>query len=207
MLTGRHVMIDGETLGTGKQAAFLQLGACEFFPEEKRIGDTFSVHVDLSSSLAAGRMLDPGAFLFWLEAGREAQQRLASGLRSGSSLVDVLVRLGDFCRISNGRRGLGQRREEPAGIWSHGLAFDVAMLEDTYASVGLEVPWHHRTPLDTRTIFRLAGLDFSSWCAERRFEDRWPQTAPPHVAHDGLSDAIAQALAVMDAEDRLRRVG
>lgn len=204
LLTGRHVMIDGETFGLGKSSVFFQIGACEFFPEEGRIGQTFNRYIDFGSSLQAGRTIDPGTMLYWMGMDGDARQRMLAGLKDAPSLVEVLMALTEFCQVSNGVRGLGQKREDAAGVWSHGLAFDVAMLEDTFSSLGLKTPWGHRDPLDTRTIFRLAGFGFSRFCDEE-MGPLWPETAAPHVAHDGESDAIAQALAVMEAVKRLRR--
>lgn len=206
LLTGRHVMVDLETFGLGKSSVFFQVGACEFFPEEDRIGETFNRYIDFGSSLQAGRTIDPRVILYWM--GHEsdgARQRHVAGLtRDPPSFVQVLQELTDFCQVSNGRRGLGQRREGAEGVWSHGPAFDAAILEDGYASLGLKTPWHHRDVLDTRTIFRLSGFSLSRFCGEE-MAPLWPQTAAAHVAHDGESDAIAQALAVMVAVRRLRR--
>lgn len=202
LLTGRHVMLDGETFSTGKSGVFFQIGGCEFFPEEDRLGRTFNRYIDLGSSLAVGRTMDPDTILYWMGMEGDARLRMLAGLKDAPSLVQVLGELADFCQISNGRQGLGQKREGADGVWSHGGAFDVAMLEDTYAAFGMEAPWHHRDPLDTRTIFRLAGFSLGRFIEQ---EMTWPETAAPHVEHDGESDAIAQALGVMEALKRLRR--
>lgn len=205
LLTGRHIMVDGETLSLGKSGLFFQLGACEFYPEEGRIGATFNRYIDLRSSMAAGRMVDPGTILYWMDGPEEARKRHVAGLQEAPSLVQVLHELAEFCHLTNDRRGLGRRLQLSNGIWSHGAAFDCAMLEDTYASLGLETPFSYRDIRDTRTLFTLAGFDFSGWLSLDQHLLGWPSTAAPHVAHDGESDAIAQALGVMEALQYLRR--
>lgn len=207
LLTGRHVMVDLETLGTGKSAAWLQVGACEFFPEEDRIGLLFNMYVDMGSSFAAQRAVDPGAFMYWLaDAPADARERMVAGLRDAPSLVEVLHALADFCRTSNGQRGLGKKSAEPDGVWGHGAAFDCAMVEDTYAAMSLKCPFGHRAIRDTRTIFSLGDISLSNYCQYGDMREKWPATAPPHVAHCGLSDSIAQSLAVMAAARKLQRV-
>lgn len=199
-------MLDGETLSTGKQGIFFQIGACEFFPAEGRIGATFNRYIDLRSSLAAGRTLDPDTLMYWLDdsnkGGPAARQRMVAGLRNAPSLVSVLHDLADFCQVSNGRQGMGQKREDAAGVWSHGAAFDCAMLEDTYESLGLEKPFKYNRIRDTRTLFAIAGFEYGNWC-DAHLASQWPETAPPFVQHDGESDAIAQALGVIEALRRL----
>lgn len=197
MLKGRHIMIDLETLGTSAGAMMLQVGACEFFPEEGRIGNTFNQYVDMGSSLQAGRMFDPGAFLFWLRQSEEARSRLVSGLEDTYSLSSVLMNLTDFIQVSNGRQGLGQRRFEPDGVWSHGSGFDLVIVRENYASLGIKEPYDFRLDRDTRTLFSMAEVKVSG------FEEKWPDHVPPFVAHDGLSDAVAQAICVMHALARM----
>lgn len=207
LLTGRHVMLDLETLGTGKQAAWLQVGMAEFWPEERRVSAWASWYVDVKSSFAAGRQVDPGALLFWLDdekgAGPEARSRLVAGLRDAPSLVDVLRQVDDSFQTSNGRQGMGARREPPDGVWSHGAAFDLAMAEDTFQSLGRWTPFKYSSIRDTRTVFQLAGMDFHAWVEDDFGGWSWPEGAPPYVLHDAQSDAIAQAMGVMAACDML----
>lgn len=75
-------------------------------------------------------------------------------------------------------------------LWSHGPAFDVAILAAAYEAVGLPVPWHYRAPRDTRTAFDMADVgDHSAWM----------QQFNHGTAHHALDDAISQAKAVCGA--------
>ena len=64
-MKGRHIMVDNETLSLSMNGIILQVGGCEFFPEENRIGSTFNMYVDLRSTMAAGFTLDPDTLLYW----------------------------------------------------------------------------------------------------------------------------------------------
>lgn len=204
MLTGRHVMIDTETLSLSANALVMQIGAAEFFPEQGTVGRTFCRYVSLGSGMAAGRTVDPDTILYWLSADDDARLRLVEGLREAVPLAQALFELSEWMMVGNGRQGLGRRTEEPDGVWSHGAAFDVPILQESFASVGQKEPWGHRSVYDTRTVFALAGDRMTD------FHDgillRWPDTAPPHVAHCAQSDAIYQAMALMDSLRGLRRV-
>lgn len=193
MLTGRHVMIDLETLGTSTSAMVLQIGLCEFFPQEGTVGRHYSAYIDMGSSLRAGRAVDPDTFLWWLGQDREAQQRLINGMRTAQSLASVLQDVTQWMLVSNGRQGLGRREAKPDGVWSHGLTFDVPILDEAFSALGLSKPWDFWGCLDTRTLFALAGVRLG----DQKKLVQWPEDAPPPVHHDAQSDAIGQALVVM----------
>jgi hypothetical protein len=80
-------------------------------------------------------------------------------------------------------------------LWSHGPAFDIAILAAAYDAVGLPVPWHYRAPRDTRTAFDIADVgDHSAFMQQYNHG----------TAHHALDDAISQAKAVCGAYARLR---
>lgn len=199
-MRGRHIMLDNETLATSTGAILLQIGGCEFFPEERRIGQTFNSYIDLGSSMAAGRLLDPDTFLWWLQQSDEARMALVDGLQNKSdTLNSVLMVLADFCMMSNGRRGLGAKRELPEGVWGHGSSFDISQIEDCYHNAHIDIPWRFQEVRDTRTIFDLCGTSLGD---EVKLIT-WPDHLPPRVHHEASSDAVAQALAIMACLDRI----
>lgn len=195
LLTGRHVMVDTETLSLSAGGIVMQLGAAEFLPEQGVVTRVFRRYVSLGSSMAAGRTLDPDTFLYWLEAEDAARLRLAEGLRSAVPLAQALHEFSDWVVTDNGRQGLGRKTEQPDGVWSHGAAFDVPLLQENYASVGQKEPWGHRAVYDTRTVFALAGVRMTDY--EEKVLGSWPTMVRPHVAHCAESDAVYQALALM----------
>lgn len=189
-LSGRHLMIDGETLGTGSDCTFLQLAAVEFWPSEPaRVAERcFNAYITMDSSFRARRTVDPGALLWWLSdgdrgAGPEARAQLVEGMQYAISWREALEGLHAFAKAPSGR-GLGHRPEGVAGAWSHGAAFDVSRLETAYTDLRLEAPWDFRDQRDTRTLFQMVGSSLGKL------------STSPGVKHDALADCRQQVEAV-----------
>lgn len=187
----RHVMIDLETLGTGKEAAILQLAAVDFDPLRGRLGGELNIHIALGSNLALGRTVDPGAFVWWLEQDEDARQALARGQQNATDLPTALLSLDEFCQHSSGRRVLGSRPQEVEGVWSHGAVFDIPIVETAFATCGMAPPWSYRVARDTRTLF-----DVAEQASGQKVGDK--VSANP-LKHCALSDARWQAEAVVAA--------
>lgn len=190
MFHGRHVMIDTETVSLGKDAAFTQIGACAFYPAEGRVSldERFERHVRLGSGLAMGRSLDPETIIWWLKQSEAARFRFTEGQKNAIDVPPALIELAEFVQRPNGRRGLGARPEEPAGVWSHGATFDLALLEDACNKSGLKTPWDYRRCRDTRTVFALANYE--------RPPGSWE---PESTSHHALSDAVEQSYDLINA--------
>lgn len=85
-------------------------------------------------------------------------------------------------------------------LWCHGPAFDPPIIEAAFRALGLPVPWHYRSPRDTRTIFDAAGIeDHSAWLAQH--------PGPLGIPHHALDDAICQARGVCGAVARIATPG
>jgi hypothetical protein len=194
----RHVMIDLETLGTGKEATILQIGACDFDPEVGVGAGRFMRHVSMESNFALNRTVDPGAFLFWLDQPRAAQQRIVQGQKTAMHLATALSELIEFCQHASGRRSMGSRPEKPAGVWSHGAGFDVVILETAYAACGIDPPWTYRDARDTRTL----------WALSRTHGRGEPEALVEgnEMEHDALADAVWQAQVTCAVWQSLGRV-
>lgn len=187
---GRHIMVDLETLSTGKTAASTQIGAVAFYPAEGRVSLTerLNVHVDMASTLGMGFTMDPDTILWWLGQSDDARWAFINGQKEAVPLPHALQQLADFIQVPPGHRGMGQRPQEPAGVWGHGATFDVAILEHSYDQVNLKTPWDFRRARDTRTIFALA--------CDTVIPRNWE---PDTVAHVAVSDAVDQAYQLMFA--------
>lgn len=175
-----NVMIDLETLGTSASAAIVQLGAVKFDPTDtvSVSVDTFERTISIDSNLRAGRTVDGSTIEWWLRQSGEARRSIVSGP------VSLFMALYDFADWL----GLPAEIE---GLWSHGAAFDVAILEDAYRGSTRAAPWDHRVVRDTRTMFWLA----ESLCGWER--------PTRETAHTALADAIAQAEDVRSAQAAL----
>jgi hypothetical protein len=123
------------------------------------------------------------------------QAQAAAAFTNPVDLHDALTQFADWLCNFYQDGVFDQKRDATAiALWSHGPAFDVAILAAAYDAVGLPVPWHYRAPRDTRTCFDMAGISDHSL---------WLQQYNHGTAHNALDDAIAQAGAVCGAWQRL----
>ncbi|MGI0134541.1 MAG: 3'-5' exonuclease [Candidatus Micrarchaeaceae archaeon] len=165
-----HVMIDMETMSTEPDAALLSLGGVLFDPHGESVKDTFYGNVELQSCLDAGLRANAGTFYWWLTRSEFARTAV---LGDRVPLCRALSDFTDWFRKSGASR-----------IWSHGATFDIVVLERAYRALHLGPPYDFRDARDTRTLYDLAGLQYS------KSED---------TAHEALADAIRQAAFVQSA--------
>jgi exodeoxyribonuclease VIII len=168
-------MIDLETLGTRADAAIVQIGAVEFEPVAGGKLDCehpFNYGVDLHHQR---RHIDPDTLCWWLDQSVAARRNFLDVQAEAHTLEGVLTHLTRWFHI----RAI-------SGVWGHGAAFDIAVLEHAYAQCELEPPWHHRDVRDTRTLFWHRGYTM-------------PKAEHTGTAHDALDDAIFQAQQVQRA--------
>lgn len=171
------VMLDLETFGTGPSAAIIQIGACKFASTMPNagVGERFRVEVSLQSAILAGMETEPDTIIWWSK-----QERTTIGQTAAVTLEQALKEFADWW----------PKEDDPDNpkhiVWSHGLSFDVPIMDFAYRLLGLRAPWSYRNQRDTRTLFAIATA--LGW--------QKPQTP---TAHDGLQDAIDQAVQVQQA--------
>jgi len=170
----KHTMLDLETMGISAGCAIMSIGAVEFDPESQTLGRTFYRTVDLQSCLDVGLRIDASTLYWWLEQSDEARKALTVTCGLPLSIV-----LDDF----------SEWFDPNCTLWSHGLTFDLPVLQAAYEALKTPVPWQFRNARDTRTIFDLAGV-------------RMAKGAGTH--HNALDDARNQADAVIEAYQKLR---
>lgn len=176
----RHVMIDLETLGAKrKDVAIVQLAAVAFDPETGEITSSFNRYVKSVGSDCF--YIDPQTVAWWLTQKRAAA--LGERLQSADAvyLPEALIAFAEWYALQNAE-----------AVWSHGCAFDVAIVEHACAIFGYSTPWHYRHPRDTRTLYALApgGMPVVKTDPERE--------------HDALYDCELQVQHVVGALKALR---
>jgi len=132
----RNVMIDLETMGTGTRAAIVAIGAVDFEPGRPEIGREFYRRIDLVDAVKAGLVIDPETVIWWL---------------SQSNTARVEITRGDRCSLGDGLRLLREWLPENPIVWGYGSIFDIRILEEACACVGLPIPWNYRDIRDVRT--------------------------------------------------------
>jgi 3' exoribonuclease, RNase T-like len=173
----KHVMIDIETLGIAPGSTILSIGAVPFTEDgiDERYGG-FDEVISRRSCREAGLTEDPETLRWWEDQPKEASKVIAAANqpRHGSEVANVLRDFRTWLSVVTD--GL----LEDLQVWSLGASFDVVLLDEAYRRTGYgQAPWDHRNGRCLRTLAAL------------RPDVPRPK---PEVAHDALSDAIAQAL-------------
>ena len=203
------IMLDLETWGTKPGCDLRSIGACYFDPENGVVAEpdtigTFYVatenprgywgsgpsrdrfyRTEASFKTKYPLKRDTPTVQWWSEQSEEAQ----GAFEKPVDLKDALSR---FSRWFN------DTTPDATNIrfWAHSPQFDVTILAAAYDAVGLDVPWHYRSPRDTRTLFDAAGIaDHSEWLEMN--------PGPIGIPHHALDDAICQARAVCAAWDNI----
>jgi hypothetical protein len=172
------VMIDLETLDVLPTATILTIGAVKFDP----FGDDLNeptceklyIKVDIDSCDAIGSTVSPSTLEWWASQSKEAQED-AFDPNNRIGIEESISQLYKFC--------WGAKR-----VWSHGVGFDLIILEHYFRKIGKAVPWQFWEMRDTRTLFDI-GIN--------------PERATV-TAHNALADALDQALGVQKVYRTLR---
>lgn len=172
-----HVMVDLETLDLKPTAVILSIGAVKFNPDTGQVQspeDGFHVFCRVEDQLQHGFSIAEATLVWWLEHNVDTL-RTDWALKQRVPLDEALRLFAQWL----------PSKEELRGFWSHGAAFDQAVLEYAYRvrSPDTGPPWGHRQSRDTRTLFALAQFEL-------------PDNTAKHVA---ISDAWTQATAVCSA--------
>ena len=164
----QHVMVDIETLGIKPGSVILSIGAIDFDPHTGALGEGFYVNIDRELSKAAGLTTDTSTVNWWASQGKEATQALLDDCKPPGTAHRTFF---DWFRNVGGKY-----------IWSHGVNFDVVLIEAVVQKLGGSVPWKFYNTRDTRTIYDVAAVT--------------PDRAKG-VHHFALDDAKRQAEAVI----------
>lgn len=212
-----HVMHDLETWGKKPGCDLRSIGACVFDPLTGLVHDgslgtirpfyqavdnpQYGWNAPRYKALGSSKyplVRDPETVAWWADQSNEAQAAfanpidLAEGLHAFSAWLFALTdQLYDRFEIVKCKPSASAR------IWSHGPHFDTAILEAAYDACDIEVPWHYRSPRDTRTAFDMAGIDDHSALLASC-------PGPLGIKHHALDDSISQALAVCVAFKEVR---
>jgi hypothetical protein len=171
-------MIDLETLDVLPTATILTIGAVKFDPMGDELDtpsmEKFYVKVDIDSCDALGMTVSPSTLEWWSQQSKQAQEE-AFDPNNRVSVEEALSQLYKFC--------WGAKR-----VWSHGVGFDLIILEQYFRKIEKAVPWKFWEMRDTRTLFDI-GIN--------------PERAAV-TAHNALADAYDQALGVQRVYRTLR---
>jgi hypothetical protein len=183
------LMIDLETLGHTATAAIASIGIIAFDPsgpelppldELSEAGEKWYAKINLQSCLSYGLTVDASTLAWWLRESDLQRNEVASAIETGLELKAALVSMAKWMRSLSINR-----------VWSHGASFDIPILEHAASRVGCSLPWHFKVVRDTRTLFDLASIRYTSKGAGDK-------------VHNALDDAYRQAVAAQRAWRKIK---
>jgi hypothetical protein len=175
----QDVMIDIETLGNGKHACIVQIGACYFNRSTGEIGRKFKVNVDPESAVRAGCEIDAQTVMWWLKQSDAARASILADPKL--DITEAFKQLNTFL--------MGAKY-----VWSH-ATFDFVIITNTFRMLGLKPFYRYQSARDIRTLMDLADLKPSE------------QSNREGTHHDGLDDAIYQVQYCVKALNKLKTGG
>lgn len=175
-MTLPDIMVDLETLGPTPGSVVVSIGAVAFDPKSNALGSQFYAVINPASAQAAGLTIDGETVLWWMDKSDAARAALTNGPTFG--LRETLISFSTWWQQHEGVR-----------FWGHGANFDDPVLAAAYRAAGLKPPWRYSNSRCTRTVFDMAGSSGPDRAAG--------------VHHNALDDAIAQAVAVQAAYEKL----
>lgn len=165
------IMLDLETCGTQVTSAIVSIGATLLNFDTLTIDDYFYTSIYMDSSKNAGMTVDPRTMLWWEAQSDEAKAVFTDPDRMSLSLA--LFKFSDF---------IGDK-DESILVYGNGASFDNAILGHAFDLLNMKLPWQFYNNRCYRTI--------KAMCKDV------PRTSP-RIAHDALSDAIAQSHTLFD---------
>lgn len=200
------IMLDLETWGTKPGCDIRSIGACVFDPVagtvHSELGDyqfylatnnpalapwnyDLGHHDGIETYRKYPLTRDPETVQWWNNQSPEAQAAFENpvDLKKACNLfTSWIVNMFDHAPTDGDFRTVC--------IWANDPHFDVSILAAVFDAVGLPVPWHYRSPRSMKTAIDMAGLTPDEYCNYG-------------TAHNALDDAIAQAMTVCKAYERL----
>lgn len=144
-MTMKHLMMDIETLGVGKDALMIQLGACYFNPKTKEIGDTFLMSLDVLDSEKLGFKKSQSTLDWWKKQNKEVFDKIEAEQKP---VQDVMKKFAEFIK--------------PAKFyWSH-TSFDFVIIQNYLEACSLR-KMDFRATIDIRTINILSNINLDKY--------------------------------------------
>jgi len=182
------IMVDLETFGTGKRAAFVQIAAVKFtafgaplpVEPEPTAPTVFYANVAVDTCVKLGLQMDTDTLLWWL---RDAPQAARVSLFDPAP-QPVQTVLANFKRFVVWKEDF---------VWSKGAGFDLSILSEAYRLNGDKYgAFSFAKERDVRTVYDWGGISVE--------DDR---NVPGEQAHNALADAWHQARMVQQAARNL----
>lgn len=181
----KDIMIDFETLGTGKSCVLLSAGLVQFDLATGKIGKSLYIVFDQQSQIDVGRTIDNSTVDWWNKQGLDAKVVLEQSMTVGTKWEEAIHQITEFIRSIKG-----------AVLWSNGANFDIAILEEVYWYGKTKQPWVFWKTECVRSAV--------SWCKRLTGKDPKKLVDPPQVAHNAIADCGYQIRFVCKAHELMK---
>lgn len=171
----KDVMIDLETLGNGKNACVVQIGACYFDRVTGQIGDTLRINIDARDAVKSGAELEADTVYWWLSQDKKA--------------IDSITQ-GDLLKFIPAFTELNEFLKDAANIWSH-ATFDFVIVTESMKRIGMKPLFSYRAARDIRTLVELSGVNTKA-------------KVRAGVHHDALDDCKYQVAYCVEALNKIQ---
>lgn len=142
MSNQRHCMIDIETLSTKPTACILSIAAARF--DESKIHDEFKVNIDPKTCRDLGLSIDKETVAWW----KEHPEAMTLLKQNQKPIDEALNAFTDW---------FGTDKNKYL-VWSHGITFDLVILENAFSLLNIPVPWKFYKTACVRTLVNLSGI-------------------------------------------------
>ena len=171
-----HATIDIETLGTSPDTVVLTIGGIKFDPHaDDGLHSQFYYRLDADEQIEMGRTVDEKTLEWWEKQDEEVKREALDPNDRVSTEITL--------------KALNKWLVGVDKIWCQGPVFDIGILQNLYAEIGLHHNWPFWIIRDSRTLFGLMDKD--------------PRKDIDFAAHNALADAIVQSLCIQRVYKKL----
>jgi len=182
------LMIDLETLGTNVDAPIISIGAAFFDIENKTVGDTFYLVLDVADQIDSKvRFADASTIKWWMQQGDAAKKVFKDGAKPTKEVLELLR---TWIMTHAGSKATKTNKVK---VWGNGSSFDITLMETIFKAYNVECPWQFYNVMDLRTYRRFVA----NGAKVEKLEG---------TDHNALDDSINQINFIFKYADRLNNV-
>lgn len=164
-----NIMIDLETMGKGRRAAIVAIGAVAFETGTVMVSSTFYKRVSLEDCVRLGLEMDASTVMWWMQQPDAARAELAD--RRTTKLGQALLNFRAWATSVTPNL-------QDLQVWGNGATFDNVILRSAFHAAGINCFWPYWGDRCYRTLAAL--------------HPDIPKPEP-EIPHHALYDALAQA--------------
>lgn len=159
-------VFDLETYGTATNSIVPEISAVAFDLSTGEPYHELTMHLDIDSQVALGRVVSAGTLTFWMTQQDDARRKMLladpkyckdMGYPAPLGIKDAMEYLHERIRTVSEQWswGIKGRSREPL-VWGNGITFDLGKTISLFETAGVPLPWQFWAERDARTLMDLA---------------------------------------------------